>query len=198
MTEPQEHGSADDHSAADHDPEDCYECLLKGEVINTCRCAVCCRGLIIEVGLDDAEREPRIKEKGSPIITPAELTESGQPELEGYLLNGKDLACVFLDQKTNLCTIYETRPLTCRLFDCDGAGREQLIELGILDRVDTLPITLPPALRAWVEERVADGGFGSVSKYLRRLVREDQKRQEALLQEARARSYLREADLDRA
>jgi Fe-S-cluster containining protein len=55
--------------------------------------------------------------------------------LEGYLLNrvnGPDVACVFLDQATHHCTIYETRPLGCRLFDCGGAGREQLIELGIL------------------------------------------------------------------
>jgi Fe-S-cluster containining protein len=118
----------------DHDPEECYECLLKEEVISTCRCAECCRRLIIEVGLEDAEREPRIKERGDPIYAPAELTGTGNPELEGYLLNGRDLACVFLDRKENLCTIYETRPLACRLFDCDGEGREQLVELGILDR----------------------------------------------------------------
>jgi Fe-S-cluster containining protein len=40
--------------------------------------------------------------------------------------------CVFLDPKTDLCGIYKTRPLVCRLFDCEGEGREQLIELGIL------------------------------------------------------------------
>lgn len=84
------------------------------------------------MGLQDAEREPRIREFGSPIYTPAELTGTGQRELEGFLLNGKDVACVFLDQETNLCTIYETRPLGCRLFDCQGEGRDQLIELGIL------------------------------------------------------------------
>jgi Fe-S-cluster containining protein len=33
---------------------------------------------------------------------------------------------------TSLCTIYETRPLVCRLFDCDGDDRQQLVELGIL------------------------------------------------------------------
>jgi len=77
------------HQDPDHDPEECYECLLKEEVINTCRCAECCRRLIIEVSGEDAEREPRIKEKGSPTYTPAELTESGERELEGHLLNGK-------------------------------------------------------------------------------------------------------------
>jgi hypothetical protein len=67
-----------------------------------------------------------------------ELTKSGHEELEGYLLNNReDLACVFLDRRTNLCSIYDTRPLTCRLFDCDGAGSEQLIELGILSREST-------------------------------------------------------------
>ena len=85
------------------------------------------------MGLRDAEREPKIKELGSPLYTPAELTQSGERELEGYLLNtGKDRACVFLDQATNLCGIYETRPLICRLFDCDDEDRAELVELGIL------------------------------------------------------------------
>jgi Fe-S-cluster containining protein len=125
----------------DHDPEGCrdgfiqeYEELLKEEVINTCRCAACCKRLIIEVNLEDAEREPMIKEKGSPIYGPPD-TESSERELEGYLLNGRqDMACVFLNPETDLCTIYESRPLTCRLFDCEGEGREQLIDLGIIER----------------------------------------------------------------
>jgi Fe-S-cluster containining protein len=121
---------------ANHDPEECYLCLLQEEVRNTCRCGLCCRRLLIEVGLADAEREPRIKERGSPLYTPPELTASGQRELEGYLLNGPDVACVFLDQATNACTIYASRPLTCRLFDCDGDGREQLLTLGLLPRAE--------------------------------------------------------------
>jgi hypothetical protein len=70
----------DPHQAPDHDPEECYECLLKEEVISTCRCAECCRRLLIEVSVEDAEREPRIKDRGSPTYTPAELTESGEDE----------------------------------------------------------------------------------------------------------------------
>jgi Fe-S-cluster containining protein len=104
------------------------------DVHNACRCAECCRRLIIEVDVKDAKREPKIAEKGSPIYTDPRLTASKQPELEGYLLNattGQDYACVFLDQPTNLCTIYDTRPWTCRVFGCDGAGQEQLIQLGI-------------------------------------------------------------------
>src|SRR5205807_2014519 len=102
--------------------------------LSSCRCAECCRRLLIEVTLEDARREPKIKELGSPTYTPAILTKSGQRELEGYLLNGQDGPCVFLDQAQNLCTIHPTRPLICRLFDCDHDGREQLIELGILKR----------------------------------------------------------------
>jgi len=63
--------------------------------------------------------------------------EKGERPLEGYLLNRiteKSHACVFLDDATNLCKIYSNRPLICRLFDCDGEGREQLIELGIIER----------------------------------------------------------------
>src|SRR5947209_4680247 len=108
-----EHQLNDD---GEHDEEDCYQCLLGREVKGNCRCAECCKRLIIEVRLEDAEREPKIKELGSPIYTPAALTQSGQRELEGFMINGKDLACVFLDRTTDLCTIYETRPLICRLF----------------------------------------------------------------------------------
>jgi hypothetical protein len=116
-----------------HDEEECEICLLAKAPTCTCRCGRCCH-LLVEVSLADAQREPRIAEKGFPIYAGPELTASGQPELEGYLLNAAEAgyACVFLDQGTNLCTIYDTRPLACRLFDCDGAGRDQLIELGIL------------------------------------------------------------------
>ena len=31
----------------------------------------------------------------------------------------KQRACHFFDLETRLCTIYETRPLMCQLFDCD-------------------------------------------------------------------------------
>ena len=121
----------------EHDPEECYQCLLaKDPAQSSCRCGKCCRSLIIEVLVEDAEREPKIKEFGSPTYTDPRLTRSGEREIEGYLLNSpaNDYACAFLDRSTNLCTIYETRPLVCRLFDCDGKNREDLIELGILTR----------------------------------------------------------------
>jgi Fe-S-cluster containining protein len=89
------------------------------------------------VRLDDAEREPKIKEHGSPIYASADCTASGKEELEGYMLNDvreDGYECVFLDQTSNLCSIYDTRHWACRVFDCDGEGKEQLIELGILPR----------------------------------------------------------------
>jgi Fe-S-cluster containining protein len=122
-----------------HEPDECYQCLLaKDPTQSSCRCGKCCRSLLIEVLLEDAEREPRIKELGSPTYTDARLTQSGQPEIEGYMLNSSanDYACAFLDRQTNLCSIYETRPLVCRLFDCDEKNREDLIELGIISRDD--------------------------------------------------------------
>jgi Fe-S-cluster containining protein len=123
----------DEHG--EHDEESCYQSSLGNDVKSECRCGACCH-LLIEVLPQDADREPRIKDKGSPLYTPAELTASGEEELAGYVLNSREngYACAFLDRATNLCTIYETRPLVCRLFDCDGEGREQLTELGILPR----------------------------------------------------------------
>jgi Fe-S-cluster containining protein len=118
----------------EHDPDECYACLLaRDPVAPSCQCGQCCR-LIIEVSLEDAEREPRIKELGSPIYQDARLTESGEPELIGYLLNRPpSYACAFLDEH-NLCSIYPTRPILCRLFNCEEAKHEGLIDLGIKER----------------------------------------------------------------
>ena len=105
------------------------------ETHSDCRCADCCRHLIIEVDLDDAEREPKIKEQGKPIYAPGEMTKSGNRELMGYMLNkvtDTSNACTFLNETTNLCSIYDTRPWVCRVFDCDGEDRDELIQLGIL------------------------------------------------------------------
>ena len=40
----------------------------------------------------------------------------------------------------------------------------------------TMNISLPDPLRAFIEERVAEGGYGTVSEYFRELIRADQKR----------------------
>lgn len=116
----------------EHDEGACYPCLARNEVKTQCRCGDCCRHLILEAVAEDALVEPRIAEKGDPIYQHPELTASGTRELIGYLLNSEENggACAFLDRQTNLCTIYETRPLMCRLFDCDH--RDELVELGIL------------------------------------------------------------------
>ena len=117
----------------DHDPDECYVCLHDQAKTSSCRCGKCCH-LLIEVDARDAEREPKIAEYGSPIFADARTTQSGKEELIGFFLNTSmnDNACVFLDRDSGRCTIYETRPLICRLFDCDGDGREQMIELGLL------------------------------------------------------------------
>jgi Fe-S-cluster containining protein len=145
----QEQESDRDITADDDDYDD--EVLPEEEIHNDCRCAECCRNLIIERDLEDAEREPQIRVKGAPIYTPAELTGTGQKELEGYLLNSKDngYACTFLDQTSNLCSIYPTRPWACRVFDCEGEGREQLIQLDVLPLTssDSTPSTHAARLR---------------------------------------------------
>jgi antitoxin ParD1/3/4 len=41
---------------------------------------------------------------------------------------------------------------------------------------NTMNIALPDPLRAYVEERVADGEFGTPSEYIRSLIREDRER----------------------
>ncbi|MBG1272027.1 type II toxin-antitoxin system ParD family antitoxin [Nostoc sp. WHI] len=41
----------------------------------------------------------------------------------------------------------------------------------------SINISLPDAMRIYIEEKVATGGYSSVSEYFRELVRQDQKRQ---------------------
>ena len=38
-------------------------------------------------------------------------------------------------------------------------------------------ISFPESMRQWVEERVEVGGYGTVSEYIRSLVRDDQRRE---------------------
>jgi len=99
----------------DHDPDQCELCLEKNcSKICDCKCGECCERLIIEVTHRDAEREPRIRE--------CQPIKGFTEEQIGYLLNDpeNDHACHFFDRTTRLCTIYQTRPLCCRLFNCDG------------------------------------------------------------------------------
>jgi hypothetical protein len=63
----------------------------------------------------DGEREPLIQKLASPIYD----NMSGVKEQIGWLLNGEGGPCVFFDRETRLCKIHETRPLCCRLYDCD-------------------------------------------------------------------------------
>jgi Fe-S-cluster containining protein len=123
------HGTDED---GEHDPGACYRCIAEEEPVQTdCRCGACCRSLILEATAEDGVVEPLIKEKCSPLYEHPQLT-GGTRELIGYLLNADDGPCTFLDRQTNLCGIYNTRPLMCRLFDCDGEDREELVQLGIL------------------------------------------------------------------
>ena len=43
--------------------------------------------------------------------------------------------------------------------------------------MSTMNVSLPKELRAFVDDRVEEGGFGSTSEYVRDLIRRDQDRQ---------------------
>ena len=46
--------------------------------------------------------------------------------------------------------------------------------------MDTMNIALPAAMKSFVQEQVDEGGYSSVSEYIRRLIREDQERKTRL------------------
>jgi len=111
----------DDHQLDEdgfHDEDECEVCIEGNHsVACDCRCGRCCEGLLIEVSLRDAEREPRIVAECGPIYCDI---ATGTKEIIGYLLNDRanGYACRFFDRETRLCTIHSTRPLACRVFDC--------------------------------------------------------------------------------
>jgi len=109
-----------------HDEDDCDLCIERTcSVSSVCRCGNCCERLILESSLRDAEREPRIAKECSPL-------RGIDDEPVGHLLNdpSNEFACHFFDRGRRLCTIYETRPLMCRVFDCDVERRsDELAEL---------------------------------------------------------------------
>lgn len=42
--------------------------------------------------------------------------------------------------------------------------------------MDTMNVALPESMKSFVQERVTEGGYSSVSEYIRDLIRADQKR----------------------
>lgn len=44
----------------------------------------------------------------------------------------------------------------------------------------TMNVSLPDAMKDWVDARLADGSFGNASEYVRHLIRRDQERAAAL------------------
>ena len=44
----------------------------------------------------------------------------------------------------------------------------------------TMNVSLPDAMKAWVEDRTRDGRYGNASDYVRDLIRRDQERQNAI------------------
>ena len=114
--------AGDEIANAVHDPDDCELFMLQCEVRNQCRCGLCCEYMIIEATALDARREPKIRERGSIIDEGGEIPR----DQAGWLLNGRGGACVFFHRDEagqGICEIYDTRPLCCRLFNCDTDER---------------------------------------------------------------------------
>lgn len=117
--------SLDEHQLdfeAYHDESECELCIEQQETqCCECRCGKCCETALVEASFRDAEREPRIAETGTPLM---DDMRTGVTEQVGWMLGRTDGHCVFFDPENRLCTIYDTRPLACRVFNCDGPEGE--------------------------------------------------------------------------
>ena len=77
---------------------------------------------------------------------------------------------VFIDKRSNASTIRAThggQPASCQKFAIPGTARG----------MSTMNISLPDALRSFVDEQVIGRGYGTSSEYVRDLIRNDQARQ---------------------
>lgn len=104
----------------EHDPDECQLCLeANHSVQNTCRCGECCTKLIVEATARDAAREPLIKVLGKKLRD--DVTGEYPPDDEADWYLTAPGGCVFYRQEgdTGVCSIYETRPMVCRLFCCE-------------------------------------------------------------------------------
>jgi len=136
------------------------------EMKNSCdRCGTCCQQggpalhlqdrHLVESGFFDFEVLVTIR-KGEPAYHPlADKPEPVQHELIKIQGQGADWCCRFFSTDSSCCTIYEDRPLTCRLLKCwepsevvAVAGRD------LLDRFDLIPDTDPllPLVRLHEQE----------------------------------------------
>jgi Fe-S-cluster containining protein len=57
---------------------------------------------------------------------------------------GKDWACIFFDGQNNSCSIYEHRPLECRLLQCsETSALEEIAGHNTISRIDLIPSNHP-------------------------------------------------------
>lgn len=112
-------------TAVHHILGDCPLCLLQQPVACGCRCGHCCERMIIEATAFDAEREPKIRQRGR-IMDEGGLVPAQDAD---WLLNGPQGPCVFFSRDAEgngICEIYATRPLACQQFNCDDPDDDRL------------------------------------------------------------------------
>ena len=125
------------------------------EKISMCKqCGTCCRkgGPILHLQDRDVLQAGHIQLQHLITIRKGELayspvTHGLQPtdkELIKTAGKGNEWSCCFFDEKSGGCSIYEYRPLECRLLQCwDTAPLEAVINRDTLARIDIIPADDP-------------------------------------------------------
>jgi uncharacterized protein len=92
------------------------------ESIDCTECANCCRLATTQIGTRDAERLARHLGVRVEALLRDYTVETGD---EGRILRRNESGCVFLEG--NLCSVYDARPDTCRLFPHLAKGNGSLL-----------------------------------------------------------------------
>ena len=83
--------------------------------------------------------------KGELVLSP--LDEDPEPtaqEMVKIAGKGKNWECIFFDGQDGVCSIYDHRPLECRLFQCwETSALEEIAGHNTLSRIDFIPSSHP-------------------------------------------------------
>jgi Fe-S-cluster containining protein len=100
-------------------PESLFPQVAAQSLFECCNCSECCRGEGYAL-LDEEDMQRIAQELGLSLAEAmASFTDPDPKRRKGSMIlksKGRERSCCFLDKKTRLCSIYDSRPRVCRTF----------------------------------------------------------------------------------
>ncbi|MEM2924069.1 MAG: YkgJ family cysteine cluster protein [Methanocellales archaeon] len=84
----------------------------RGDRWKCLRCGDCCRTLRVDLNIEDLRKLGSLLDHKLDVY----ISNSFQPHIRSKGEKCKHFGCYFFDEESNLCTIYDLRPATCRCY----------------------------------------------------------------------------------